>query len=220
MKINGSPEPAGAGRAAADTSQTKPRSRFSDVLKDEKQRTEAPGKDGGKRETVEPEEPGKHEPLVVSDAAGDAAAVAPALVPIPFRDVAPVDAGHAMASQSEVLLASLVQEIAVEVPPGGGSSVDIQFDSRTLEGLRVRVQKTGDSVDVRFSTSSEAVSRLLTANANSLAEALVQRGYVAPAVSVQRAQGPTAPRAGDSRRGRRDRDNRGGNDQGGRQKRG
>ena len=64
MKITGNPEAAGAGSAVADTSQAKPRSRFSKVLKDEKQRTtEAPGKDGDKRETADPEKPPNSVPM-------------------------------------------------------------------------------------------------------------------------------------------------------------
>ena len=120
-----------------------------------------------------------------------------------------------MTTPTEAFLVSLVQEIAVEAPPGGNASVDIQFDSRTLDGLRVRVQKKGDSVEVRFSTSSDAVSQLLTANSQSLADALVQRGYVAPAVSVQRAPGSANVSSGDSRRSGRDDGSRGGRDQGG-----
>jgi flagellar hook-length control protein FliK len=216
MRITGNPQSTGAGSAAPDNAQAnnaQPKSgtRFSEVLKDEK-----------RRETAEPEKPARREPLVPKGSV----AAAPALAqPIPFSDIAPVDVGHGVASQSEVLVASLVQEIAIEAPPGG-SSVDIQFDSRTLDGLHVRVQKKGDSVEVRFSTSSEAVSRLLTANAHSLAEALVQRGYVAPTVSVQRAQGSAAFFAGDSRRSRRDGGDggdggdRGRHDQRGGQKRG
>src|SRR5262249_2239335 len=148
-----------------------------------------------------------------------AALVSPAYAaPLPPGDVALVDSGQGVA-QPEILLASLVQEITAEAPPGGSSSIDIQFNSRTLEGLHVRVQKAGESVEVRFPTSSDAVSQLLNANADSLREALIQRGYVAPAVSVQQTQGPAAFPSGGSRRPGRDRGGRGGHDQRGGQKR-
>jgi hypothetical protein len=197
MRITGNPEGAGTGRTASSNAPAKSRSRFSEVLKEDKHRgADARAKDG-------------EESLAAN-------AGAPVLSPpLPFGDVAPVDAGQAVAVPTTTLLASLVQEITVEAPPGGNASVDIQFDSRTLDGLQVRVQKKGDNVEVRFTTSSDAVSQLLTANAQSLADALVERGYVAPAVSVQRAPGPTKVATGDFRRSGRDDGNRGGREQGG-----
>lgn len=197
MRITGNPEGAGTGRTASSNAPAKSRSRFSEVLKEDKHRgADARAKDG-------------EESLAAN-------AGAPVLSPpLPFGDVAPVEAGQAVAAPTEALLTSLVQEITAEAPPGGNTSVDIQFNSRTLEGLQVRVQKKGESVEVRFSTASDAVSQLLTANAQSLADALAQRGYVAPAVSVQRAPGPTVSPTGDSRRSGRDDGNRGGRGQGG-----
>jgi hypothetical protein len=185
MKVTGNPEATATKSADPNTAQAQPRTRFRDVLKEEKQ---------------------------------SAAVPTPVLAPpLPFYDVASVDTAHGV-PQSDVLLASLVQEITVESPPGSGTSVDIQFDSRTLNGLHVRVQKTDDSVDIRFATSSEAVSRLLTANVQSLAEALVQRGYVAPTVSVHQAQYSTAFTTSNSWRSDRGGE-RGRHDQGGSQKR-
>jgi len=147
----------------------------------------------------------------------------PFIAPLPFLpmpDAVAVDGGYSIAApELEPLLTSLVQEIVVEAPPGEHTSVDIQFDSRTLDGLHVRIQKTGDSVDVRFSTSSESVSRLLTAHSERLAEALAQRGYVAPSVSVQPPQGSTAFFAGESGSSKRDGGSRGRHDQGRGQKR-
>lgn len=198
MKITGDPEGTGAGRAAASNAPAKARMRFSEVLKADKHR-------GAEARDNEGKDP------LLSENAGTPMLAAP----LPPWAVAPVDAGQAVTGPNEALLASLVQEITGEAPPGGDPSVDIQFDSRTLEGLRVRVQKKGDNVEVRFSTSSDAVSQLLTANAQSLADALVQRGYVAPAVSVQRAPSSANFAGGDSRRSGRDDGNRGGRDQGG-----
>jgi hypothetical protein len=192
MKITGRPETAGKD-AASNATQEKPKRRFSDVLEEKKQRG---GEDGSLQVA-----PGVVVPL-----------------PPPFSplsDVARVDGGQSVATAGlDPLLTSLIQEITVEAPPGGASSVEIQFDSRTLDGLHVRVQKAGEGVEVRFSTSSEAVSRLLSANADKLAEALVERGYVAPNVSVQRAQGPTAFSTSESGRSGRDGNSRGRQDQG------
>lgn len=211
MRITGKPETAGASGAAPGTAQEKPRTRFSEVLEEEQQRN---GEDQ-EREAEEPKKRSAREPLLPADAAAPAPAFVPLLPFSAVRDVAPVYAGQGIAAvELEALLTSLVQEIAVVAPPDRPASVDIQFNSRTLEGLHVRVQKAGDSVEVRFSTSSEAVSRLLTANADRLAEALVQQGYAAPAVSVQHAKGLTPFFSGESGRSGRDGGGRGKQDQG------
>jgi flagellar hook-length control protein FliK len=199
MKITANPQSTGTNGAAAEGAPVKPGSRFSKVLKGERQQE------------------GKHELPVTADAVTAAPPLMPGFLQ---HDVAPVDVGHAVTVTPDVLLASLVQEVAAEAPPGGVSSVEIQFDSRTLEGLHVRLEKTGDKIGVRFSTASEAVTRLLTANVDRLTEALVQRGYVAPSVSVQRVGATAGTSPGDFRDSRRQGGGRGGQNPCGGQKRG
>ena len=138
--------------------------------------------------------------------------------PAPFYDIGSVETGYGV-PQSDALLAPLLQEITVQAPPGSNASVDIQFDSRTLQGLHVRVQKAGEGVQIQFSTSSETISRLLTANAQSLSDALLQRGYVSPTVSIQQPSAPATFFASEFRQGGRDSGNRGRQDQGRGQKR-
>jgi hypothetical protein len=185
MKVDGSSGTRGSGGAAVSPEKKKPRTPFSEVLK------QPP----------------------------DAGAAAPFAPPLPPVDPAPVTSGRSVAPGSDALVSSLVREITVHVPPAGAVSVDIQFDSRTLEGLHVRVQKSEQGVEVRLSTSSEAVSRLLTANAQSLTDALAQRGYAAPVVTVQRTQDSPAPSSADSGQPSRDPRDRGGDGRGGGQKR-
>jgi hypothetical protein len=170
--------------------------RFSDVLKDRKQRFTG---------------------TAPQDIPAEAAAAPAFAPPAAFADIKQVTAGSNVA-QPDAILSSLAHEITAEAPPGGSASVEIQFDSRTLQGLHVRVQKTADRLDVRFSTSSEAVSRLLTANADSLAQALIQRGYVAPSIAVQSAPVAASATSGGFRRPARGGD-RGQQGQGGSQKR-
>jgi flagellar hook-length control protein FliK len=113
--------------------------------------------------------------------------VAPQLAAqLPFADLVSVDPEQETKAAPEALLPSLVQEITAEVSPGGEASVDIHFDSRTLEGLHVRVRKAGDSLEVKFFGASADVSRLLTAHTSELKAALVQRGYPMPEVLVER----------------------------------
>jgi hypothetical protein len=195
MKVTGNSEAASARGDVASGAQSNPRTRFSQVLKDGKQGSPEPGGNGAVPAI----------PVFGSS--------------LPFSQADPVNAGGGVVAKNDALLASLVQEIAAEAPPGGSSSVDIQFNSRTLEGLHVRIQKTGDSVQVQFSTSSDGIAQLLSANSQSLTAALTQRGYVAPAVSVQREQSPMTFVAGESRRSGRDGESRGRQGQSGGQKR-
>lgn len=215
MKVTGKSETSGAGgKASSKSGEEKPRTRFSEVLEEKKKRTTDDGEEltkGDRRELVQLED--------------FSAAVSAFALPQPFsppRDIASIDADPVAATQApEALVTSLVREIVVEAPPDGPPSVDIQFDSRTLEGLQVRVQKAGDSVEVRFSTESEAVSRLLTANVDQLAHSLVQQGFTAPVVSVQRPVSADASSGGESRGSNRDGGSRGrrGQGRGGQQRR-
>jgi hypothetical protein len=174
-----------------------PRAKYSEVLKDRKDRRDSAGSEDLNGDST-----------LLNHAAPGLAAVTPA-------DVGLVDTGKAAAPISEALVASLVREITVQIPPGSTRSVDIQFDSRTFQGLCVRIQSAGSGLNVQFSTSSEAISRLLTSNAHALTGALQQRGYVSPVITIQRPEGSAAYSSGDSRQSSRDRGGRNGNEQGG-----
>jgi flagellar hook-length control protein FliK len=193
------PEASRAPIVGQGTAPAIPRAKYSEVLKDKKDR-----RDLGGREDL------NSHSTALNDPAPELAAVTP---PGPTH-VGHVDTGNAAAPISEALVASLVREITVQIPPGGAKSVDIQFDSRTLQGLHVRIQNAGGGLNVQFSTSSEAISRLLTSNTHALTDALQQRGYVSPVITVQRTEGSVAYSGGDSRQSSRDRSGRNGNEQG------
>jgi hypothetical protein len=213
MKVTSNPDTRSANGTAPGAEQAKPRRRFSELLNSRDDPHSGQSADDVGAESIGPEDRGKRAFPALKDASAAAPAFAPAL---PSGGPPPVSLGQSAAVRSDALLSSLVREIHVQAPPGSGGSVDIQFDSRTLEGLHVRVQKTNQGVEVKLSTSSEAVSRLLTANTQSLTEALAQRGYAAPVVSVQRTETP----AGTSARPSRDARDRGGSsDRGSGQKR-
>ena len=109
-------------------------------------------------------------------------------VPLSPGSVAYVDSGENLAALPSVLT-SLVQEIASHAPAEANASVEIQFHSNTLDGLLVKIQGKGDQVDVRLFTDSEAVRQLLSTNLTALSQALEQRGYIAPTVTIaQRSQ--------------------------------
>jgi hypothetical protein len=203
MKVGNNAEAVGASHGVQDTKQAKSRSSFSDVLK-EKQDS------GPERNSANL--------TAVSNLLDDP--LGPALVAPPLSgNIGTVDSGQAVPTNAEALLASLVREISVQTPAGNLGTVDVQFDSRTLQGLNVRIQKSDGNLNVQFSTSSAAVSQLLTNNVHSLTQALQQRGYVSPAVSIQKTEGSPVVFAGESRPANRDRGGRNGNGQGGQKRR-
>src|SRR5262245_66532733 len=107
MKIESTPETGGARGSSSETVLKKPRRQFAEVLEET-------------RDTKTLISPFTTATLPFS----------------PMCDVAPVDAGYSIAAPDlEPLLTSLVEEIVIQAPPAGETSVDIQFDSRTLEGL-------------------------------------------------------------------------------------
>jgi len=219
MKISDKPHTIGSCAGGPHAARPCHAKTFSEVLKGQKKSTGEASREGHEKcEAPELEARGKRE----FPAAPVAAALTPLSVPLAtLRDSTPIAGGQAIAPP-EAILSSLVEEITAAVPSGGNASVEIQFDSRTLQGLHVRIQKTGEGVEVRFTTSSEPVSRLLANNANTLAAALVQRGYTSPLISVQ-APSTAAPSAGSTGEGRpsgRDGGSRGRQDQhGGRKQR-
>jgi len=200
MKVRSNPE-AGPGAGVAQAAQTTP-GKFSEVLKDKKERRPSADSENFTGD---------------STLFNDVPAGLPSMTPPVPANIGEVNSGQAApATNSEALVTSLVREITVNMPPGGVKSVDIQFDSRTLQGLHVRIQKEGDSaLHVQFSTASDAVSQLLTNKSQVLAEALQQRGYVAPVITVQRPEGSAAFSSGDARQSSRDRGGRNGKEQGG-----
>jgi hypothetical protein len=199
MKVGSNPDARRTAEGAQGAPQTIPHGKFSEVLKQQKDRPDATDIEDITRTST-----------LLNDAAPLLAAVTP-----PAANVGVVDAGQAAAPSSEALVASLVREITVQLPPGSAKSVEIQFDSQTLQGLHVRIQKADSGLSVQLSTSSEAVSRLLTNNSHALTEALQQRGYVSPVITVQRAEGSPAFSSADSRHSSRDRGGRNRNEQGG-----
>ena len=112
-------------------------------------------------------------------------------VPLSPGSVAYVDSGENLAALPPVLT-SLVQEIASHAPPEANASVEIQFHSNTLDGLLVKIHGKSDQVDIRLFTDSEAVRQLLSTNLTALSQALEQRGYVAPTVTIAQPNQPVS----------------------------
>jgi flagellar hook-length control protein FliK len=77
------------------------------------------------------------------------------------------------------LVRDLVQEIVLVTQPTGAQAVDVQFNSRTLQNLKVRISKDGEQISIRFSSPNDTVSQLLSRNVEQLSSALAARGVPA-----------------------------------------
>ena len=130
--------------------------------------------------------------------------------PVPFLPmpaVAPSATAKAPAAPEIRDLNGLVQEIAVVA--GTNPKVEIQFNSKTLQGLNVQIAKQGEQISVKFLTSSDSVAQLLSSNSTQLSQALEAKGLNVAPIQVQLA--PASARftdsgssSRDSRRGRGD----------------
>jgi flagellar hook-length control protein FliK len=98
----------------------------------------------------------------------------------------------------------LVQEILVVAEPNGANRVEIQFNSTTLEGLRVQISQDQDQIAIRFSAASALTSNLLSRNLDQLSAALHSKGLQVSPIQVELAPPriEAAPGSSGSRDGR------------------
>jgi flagellar hook-length control protein FliK len=118
----------------------------------------------------------------------------------------PVDASSRTSPPPDLekLVGEIVQEIHSLQSADGSRHVDIQFDSKTLQGLHVHIEQRNDALAVQFSTRSDAVATLLTQHSQELDQALESRGLKVSEVAVSRTTSqPGGPytRRGQSERG-------------------
>jgi hypothetical protein len=124
----------------------------------------------------------------------------PAMVLSLTRDAGPSEVAGAAGPPDLRALDGLAHEILVVAGPGTDPKVELQFNSKTLDGLNVRIERKierkGDEISIRFLTGSDSVAQLLTRNSTQLSEALLAKGlHVAP-IQVQLA--PSSPRSADT----------------------
>jgi hypothetical protein len=85
-------------------------------------------------------------------------------------------AGTAALAQIHALAGEMVDKVQVLKNQAGDERVDIQFNSKTLQGLQVSISQSEGKVSVQFSTPNEQVSQLLSQNVQALTQALNNRG--------------------------------------------
>ncbi len=80
---------------------------------------------------------------------------------------------------------ALIQEILVVAQPNGRQAVEIQFDSKTLDGLNVQISQQQGQVAIRFSAASAPVSELISRNLDQLSDALQRKGLNLAPIQVE-----------------------------------
>jgi flagellar hook-length control protein FliK len=71
----------------------------------------------------------------------------------------------------------------------GGHTLEIQFNAKTLDGLRVHLQSQQGAISVNLQTAVPDVARLLTNNLSSLRGALERKGATVANLIVDRRHG-------------------------------
>jgi len=151
-----------------------PPDRFSEILRKKRKRDE---------ETME-------EVANLQTALGPAAGLSSCVPAAP--DVASGSDSPASVSPSrdiEQLAAEMVDAIQLSQSPDGTRSIDLSFNSKTLEGLRVRIQSRNGELAIQFATQSEGVTKMLAEHSEGLSEALQSRGLRVARISVSRTSG-------------------------------
>jgi len=117
------------------------------------------------------------------------------------------------------LASEIVKEVRVVAPPGQPPRIDIEFNSKTLDGLKVQIGKQDGGLAISFTARNDQVGKLLSENVAALSESLAANGYQVSKIEVKTPAASVAnDRSGatDSREGRTwDRGRSGGNSGGG-----
>lgn len=151
-----------------------------------------------------------------SKAMADAAAPPPPSLMTPLPPMAPESAATGTKQVRAVLLPpaleGVVREIEVSLRDVQSSEVRIQFDSKTLDGLQVRIARENGKLAVEMNCRSAEVGRLLLEHVGGLGQTLEARGYPGATIEVRSSARST------SQQGRGDGGQREGGHQGGRQR--
>lgn len=165
---------------------------------------------GPPRETARTE--GAKKTGAFSKAMAEAAAPPPMAMPQITAEPAAAEAKQVRAVQLPPALEGLVQEIQVSARDMQSSDVRIQFDSKTLDGLQVRITRENGKLAVELNCRSAEVSRLLRQHVEGLGHALESRGYPGATIEVRSSARPSP------QQGRGDGGQREGGQQSGRQR--
>lgn len=105
--------------------------------------------------------------------------------------------GKSVPPQIEKLSTEIGHQIEIFKQEGGAHAVNINFDSKTLEGLQVQIRQHDGELAIRFITQSNHVSKLLSRHSGELREALAGKGVRIGSIAIaSNPQSPIMPRNG------------------------
>jgi len=135
--------------------------------------------DASKRHETPTGEQKTAEPKTTSPAPATAAVTETPFVrgPVDRPAVSEVRAtGSADLDRIQALSDEMVEKVQASKDATGNDQVDIQFNSRTLQGLQVNISRNDAGVSIRFNTDSDQISQLLSQNVQALSQALAAKG--------------------------------------------
>jgi flagellar hook-length control protein FliK len=91
-------------------------------------------------------------------------------------------------------LQQLVREISVVVNASGNQQVNIEMNSKTLQGLHVQIERRDGAVAIQFQSNSDQVAGLLSRNLESLSQGLAERGVNVAEIKVSSPRETAKPR--------------------------
>jgi hypothetical protein len=206
MKVPDSVAPPAAEQAETTSTPTKrDATKFARLLKAKKQGLMEDGSvPGGSEMPAKSEEsPLRKMKMAAQGMALGGGAGAPAGPRQPLDNVnSPREVDKAQDAAAVQQLDALVQEIAVTVQERS-TAIDIQMNSRTMEGLQIRLTAAPQgSVAIQFTTASPQVHELLTANIDSLSDALARRDVKVSELRISKRGTDSARKGAAAARGR------------------
>jgi flagellar hook-length control protein FliK len=91
---------------------------------------------------------------------------------------------RAVGAQIQNIAGEIVSEIRSARNKDGSRSVEIEFDSKTLQGLQVMIREQQGTLSILFSTQSENVAALLNNHKPDLISALASDGFKTGSIST------------------------------------
>jgi flagellar hook-length control protein FliK len=93
-------------------------------------------------------------------------------------------AGAPRSTQIQSIVHEIVSQIRSATNKDGSRSVEIEFDSKTLQGLQVKISAEQGTLSIQFSTQSEQVAALLAQHKPELISALASDGFKTAGIST------------------------------------
>jgi flagellar hook-length control protein FliK len=193
MKISSKPINPSASNTGGKTEDKKKSNRFAQMLKKKQD------KENDKQHASRGEQKNGQRANHLEDAAAAPASPLPNLSSVGLvssqttADSAKVAHPESDASaQIEKLATEMGHQIEVFRQSGQAQAVNLTFSSRELQGLQVQIRQQNGEMAIRFLTSSDKVSKLLSHHTQELRESLAGKGVKVSNIAIAYRQSPSS----------------------------